>query len=112
MGAKSSLQCVGTKGIIAAPLIESLLPRCWQAQDILHACELFQSPAGAALVASMGHLQREQGNMEGQVGRVSTAIQIWPGAMELYAEARQILASWIILACFQELNATKPLQHL
>lgn len=39
-----------------------------QAQEILCSCELLQSPAGAALVASMGHLQREQGNLQGYHG--------------------------------------------
>lgn len=36
-----------------------------KAHEILCGCELLQTPAGAAVVASMGHLQREQGNLEG-----------------------------------------------
>ena len=74
---------------------------CWQAQDILHACELFQSPAGAALVASMGHLQREQGNMEGRVCNSHTNLSRGHGALCGGKTDSSILA------CLQQSNAAK-----
>ena len=38
-----------------------------QAQELLCACELLQSPTGAFLVASRGHLRREQNDLEGDM---------------------------------------------
>lgn len=51
---------------LSAASLSSIIIHFRQAQEVLRGCELLESPAGAALVASMGHLQREQGNLEGQ----------------------------------------------